>query len=128
MLKEEVAPVWQDLIPSRFLEDSCGQLGKRLWDMDIALECRTTIRVHSDPKLLSRILENLLLNALETGGDGQLVHIDATSDDDQGRDVIKITDNGPRIAADLLPDVLFEPLKTTNLKERESASGRYTAL
>jgi putative PEP-CTERM system histidine kinase len=116
MLKGEVAPEWQDLELSRFLEDHSAQLGKKLGAMNIALDCRTSIRLKSDPKLLSRILENLLLNALEAGGDGQAVRINASRDDDQGQAVIEITDNGSGIAADLLPDALFEPFKTTKPK------------
>ena len=53
MLKEEVAPVWQDMELRQFLEDHCAQLGKKLGAMDIALDCRTSIRVNSDPKLFS---------------------------------------------------------------------------
>jgi hypothetical protein len=116
MLKGEVAPVWQDLKLSRFIEEHCGQLGKKLGAMNIALDCRTSIRVKSDPRLLSRILENLLLNALEAGGGGRVVRINASRDDDQGQAVIEITDNGPGITADLLPGALFEPFKTTKPK------------
>ena len=116
MLKGEVAPVWQDLKLSRFIAERCGQLGKKLGAMNIALDCRTTIRVKSDPRLLSHILENLLLNALEAGGDGRVVRISTSRDDDQGQAIIEITDNGPGIAANLLPGALFEPFKTTKPK------------
>ena len=44
------------------------------------------------------------------------MRINASRDDDQGQAVIEITDNGPGIAADLLPDALFEPFKTTKPK------------
>ena len=116
ILKGEVAPVWQDLDLNRFLADHSGQLGKKLGAMNIALDCRTSIRVNSDPQLLFRILENLLLNALEAGGVGPVLRIKAARDDNQGQAVIEITDNGPGIAADLLPDALFEPFKTTKPK------------
>ena len=113
LLKGEVAPLWQDMELRQFLEDHCAQLGKKLGAMDIALDCRTSIRVNSDPQLLLRILENLLLNALEAGGDERVLRITAARDDDQGQAVIEFMDNGPGIAADLLPDALFEPFKTT---------------
>jgi putative PEP-CTERM system histidine kinase len=116
LLKGEVAPLWQDMELRQFLEDHCAQLGKKLGAVDIALDCRTSIRVNSDPQLLLRILENLLLNALEAGGDGRVLRITAARDDDQGQAVIEFTDNGPGIAADLLPDALFEPFKTTKPK------------
>ena len=59
------------------------------------------------------ILENLLLNGFEAQGEGALVQIRAGRDDDTGQALIEVMDNGPGIAEDLLPDLLFEPFKTT---------------
>ncbi len=116
MLKDEIAPVWQDMELRQFLEDHCAQLGKKLEAMNIALDCRTSIRVNSDPKLLFPVLENLLLNALEAGGGGRVVRIKASRDDGQGQAIIEITDSGRGIAVNLLPDALFQPFKTTKSK------------
>ena len=44
------------------------------------------------------------------------MRIKASSDDDQGQAVIEITDSGPGIAVNLLPNALFEPFKTTKPK------------
>jgi putative PEP-CTERM system histidine kinase len=113
MIKAEVTPVRQELELGRFLKDRCQHLGKKLGSLKIDLDCRSPIQIYSDPKLLSSILENLLLNALEARDGGAVVRINVFRDDDQGQAVIKITDNGPGIAADLLPEALFEPFKTT---------------
>jgi signal transduction histidine kinase len=113
VLKGETAPVWQDLELCRFLNDLCRQLGKKLAGIEIKLDCHTEIRVHTDPGLLSPILENVLLNVLEAGSDGTIVRIDAGTDDEKGQAVIEILDNGPGIPQELLPDALFEPFKTT---------------
>jgi len=37
----------------------------------------------------------------------------AVRDDDTGQAIVAIIDNGPGIAEELLPDVLFEPFKTS---------------
>ena len=63
--------------------------------------------------LLTTILENLLLNAFEAGGEGTAVRIRTARDDIGRKAVVEIIDNGPGIAQELLPDALFEPFKTS---------------
>jgi putative PEP-CTERM system histidine kinase len=116
MLKGEVTPRWQNLELNRFLGDLCGRFEKKSETFKIAHESPTVIHVHTDPKLLSRILDNLLINAIEASGDGTSVRIKVGRDDDHGQAIIEVTDNGPGIAEDLLPDSLFKPFKTTKPK------------
>jgi signal transduction histidine kinase len=116
LLKGESVPVWQDLELCPFLNDLCRQLGKKLAGIRITLDCSTEIHVHTDPGLLSPVLENILLNVLEAGGNGTIVRIDAGRDDEERQAVIQIMDNGPGIPQELLPDALFEPFKTTKPK------------
>jgi putative PEP-CTERM system histidine kinase len=113
MLKMEVIPKWEIVDLRRFLEDLCGQLKKKLKVISVVFNCRTSIRLKTDPMLLSRIVENLLLNSLEAGGEGTRISIDMSTDEDQGQAVIEILDSGPGIAAHLLPDALFAPYQTT---------------
>jgi signal transduction histidine kinase len=124
LLKAEIAPVWSDLPLKPFLEDRCRELGRKLSGMAITLECPPDVRITTDPTLLARILENLLLNAFEAGGAPPAVAI-AVALEPAGQALLRITDNGPGIAPDLLPDALFEPLKTT--KPQGSGIGLWQA-
>ena len=58
-------------------------------------------------------MENLVLNAMEAGGKGTEVRINAFYNENQRQAVIEVTDNGPGIPQHILPDALFEPYKTT---------------
>jgi len=71
------------------------------------------MQVSTDPELLFSILENLLLNAFEAGAEGTIVQIRTDRDDNGRQAIVEIIDNGPGIAEELLPDVLFEPFKTS---------------
>ena len=42
-----------------------------------------------------------------------MVKIRTARDDDTGQAMVAIIDNGPGIAEELLPDILFEPFKTS---------------
>jgi putative PEP-CTERM system histidine kinase len=112
-LKDEIAAEWQDLELYRFLTDFIGKLKNKLPSMEVAVEGSSAIRINSDPELLTSILENLLLNAYEARGEGTVVRIEICRDDDARQILVKIIDNGPGIAAELLPDALFEPFKSS---------------
>jgi putative PEP-CTERM system histidine kinase len=120
-LKDEITPARQDLELSRFLQDCTQRLKTKLPSMKINIECKGEMQVKTDPELLFSILENLLLNAFEAQGDGAIVQIRTGRDDDNIQAVVEIIDNGPGIAEELLPDVLFEPFKT--IKEGGSGIG-----
>ena len=120
---DEVKPVNRSLDLGFFL-DACWQaMETRLASMACQIECRDDIEIHTDPGLLSSILENLLLNAFEAGG--TVVTIRAGLDGDLRAVVVVIYDDGPGIAEGLLPDRLFEPFKTT--KEGGSGIGLWQA-
>ena len=87
--------------------------------MEINIECKSEIQISTDPELFFSILENLLLNAFEARKKGTVVQIRISRDDNAGQAVVEIMDNGPGIAEELLPDVLFEPFKTS----RDGGSG-----
>nr|HDM99962.1 PEP-CTERM system histidine kinase PrsK [Deltaproteobacteria bacterium] len=115
-LKGESAPTWEKLELCNFLKGRFRQLGKKLSNLKISLECEAEVHVNTDSGLLSSILENLLINVLEAGGDGTEVHITTSRDCDNKQAIIEITDNGPGIPQELLPNALFEPFKTSKPK------------
>jgi putative PEP-CTERM system histidine kinase len=125
LLKAEIAPAWTDLPLKAFLEKRCRELGRKLPGMSITLDCPPDARITTDPTLLARILENLLLNAFEAGGDPPAVTIAITLDPTARQVALCVTDNGPGIAQNLLPDALFEPFKTT--KPQGSGIGLWQA-
>ena len=111
-LKDEITPVWQNLELCSFLQDCRRRLKKKLLSMEINIKCKSEMQVSTDPELFFSILENLLLNAFEAQGEGTVVQIRISTDDIR-QAVVEIMDNGPGIAEELLPDVLFEPFKTS---------------
>jgi putative PEP-CTERM system histidine kinase len=113
LLKAEIAPAWTELALKPFLEERCRELGRKLPGMTIELACPPDLHITTDPTLLARIQENLFLNAYEAGGDPPAVTLSVALDPVARQAVLRVTDNGPGIAPDLLPDALFEPLKTT---------------
>ena len=112
-LKDEITPERRDLELGQLLMDCRCRLEKKLPSITIDIECKDKIQVRTDPELLFSILENLLLNAFEAQGEGTIVKIDAGRDDDTGQAIVAVIDNGPGIAEALLPDLLFEPFKTS---------------
>ena len=118
-LKDEITPKRQNLELGHFLQGCRRRLETKLASMEINIECKSEMQVSSDPELLFSILENLLLNAFEAGGEGTIVQIRTGRHDNGTQAVVEIIDNGPGIAKELLPDALFEPFKTS----KEGGSG-----
>ena len=112
-LKDDITPVRQNFELGRFLQDCRRRLEKKLSAMEIDIECKIKIEVITDPEILFSVMENLLLNAFEARGVGAVVQIRIRRDDDNRHALVEVMDNGPGIPEALLPDVLFEPFKTS---------------
>jgi putative PEP-CTERM system histidine kinase len=114
-LKGEITPTLKDKDLEAVLSQNLGQLKKRLLSLEIALHCEARITIETDPDLLRTILENLLLNAFEAGGNGTKVNIRCYQNSHE-KAMLEISDNGPGLPSELLPDAVFEPFKTTKTK------------
>ncbi|MGB5986886.1 MAG: hypothetical protein WBG37_16410, partial [Desulfobacterales bacterium] len=67
-LSAEITPQLGNLDLGQYLTDCRRRLRTQLPTLAIQVACKNGIAVHSDPKLLYSVLENLLINALEAGG------------------------------------------------------------
>ena len=111
-LKGETRPAIKAVEIGQFVHDCCKELTRKLLNLTIDVQCRLSLIVKTDSKIVTQILENLMLNAIEAGGPGTLVQVNVSNADHKSVQ-LEITDNGPGIPAELLPDRLFGPFKTT---------------
>jgi putative PEP-CTERM system histidine kinase len=111
-LKGEMTPKLEEIELCAMLQNSRNDWIKRLPGLDVTFQCKPPIVIKTDTELLLRIMENLLLNALEAGGTGTVVEITCRNDSNN-RAIIEIIDNGPGLPSELLPDALFEPFKSS---------------
>lgn len=109
-LNEEMVPDIRPVELCELLRACRHRFAQKMPDLDIALECPPAFSIRTDPEFIHKILENLLINAWEAGGGETAVRIKVTADS-----MIRIVlqDSGPGIQADLLPQALFEPFKTS---------------
>ena len=113
-LKGEKKPELEEIELCAFLEKLKMESGRRLPGLNLAIECNAPVGMKTDTEMLSRIMENLFLNALEAGGPGTSVVVACQEKDDVV--AIDVKDDGPGLPPDLSPDSIFEPFKTTKPK------------
>ena len=113
-LKGEKKPEMEKIELCDFLEKIRRESGRRLPGLNIAIYCDAPVDMRTDPEMLSRIMENLLLNALEAGGQGTSVVVSCGVKNDVV--AIDVKDDGPGLPPDLSPESIFEPFKTTKPK------------
>jgi len=111
-IRREIVPAPQEIRLSETLTEACQKLQRRLQGLRLFIRLEDNVSVFTDPELLIRILENLMLNALEAGGEGTVVDI-SSKRPSPDRVQILLTDTGPGLPKDLLPDAIFEPFITT---------------
>ncbi len=114
VMKRDIVPVFREIELCKLLEDECRKTERRLQGLRVNVECDESTVIRSDPELLTRVIENILLNAFEAGDGSTLVNIRIS--DSENRLSIHIRDNGPGIPAELLPDRIFEPFYSTKSK------------
>ncbi|TKB12411.1 XrtA/PEP-CTERM system histidine kinase PrsK [Desulforhopalus sp. IMCC35007] len=118
-LKDEITPELKRINLWKVLDGCCCRLEAQLPTLEVKFENKDDIEVISDPVLLCSILENLLLNSKQASRKDTIVKIKITTDENSGQVFVELSDNGPGIPGDLLPDALFEPFKTS----KEGGSG-----
>lgn len=96
-----------------FLRDWVGRVSKKPTGLKLRFSCPDPLRVRLDREFLTVILENLLMNSLQAGGEGTEVSLEVTEDED-GWVTLRVRDNGPGIPDWLLPDKLFQPFRSTS--------------
>ena len=90
--------------------ESLGQLASRK-GVAVRLESEDSVRAFIDPSALSRIVENLLLNAIEADGDGGTVVVKVAR---HGEILtVIVSDDGPGFDRRYLDDDLFRPFVST---------------
>jgi len=114
VLKRDVVPVYRDVEIGKMLEEECRKLERRLQGLAVQVQYPESIAFRTDPELLMRVMENILLNAFEAGNAETLVTIRILKEERYL--IITVEDNGPGISSHLLPDKIFEPFYSTKSK------------
>ncbi|HEX4683863.1 MAG TPA: HAMP domain-containing sensor histidine kinase, partial [Gemmatimonadaceae bacterium] len=90
---------------SRALAPQLAELG-----VDMSVGVPETEMLHVDHAAMEQVLTNLVMNAAQAAGSGGLVAVRVRSE--PASHVIEVVDDGPGIAANVLPRI-FEPFFTT---------------
>jgi len=81
--------------------------------LEVRLECAQPVQATADPAYVRTILENLVDNSMHSLRDvGRTGRITIRVASEEGRAVVRVSDDGPALAAEVR-DSLFEPLRTT---------------
>mgnify|MGYP005843433605 CR=1 FL=1 len=117
-LKGEIRAKKEEVELQGFLNELVEGVLKKSTGLEVSLECSGSVTGRVDRGLLATVLENLLINALQSGGEGTRVRVEASKGPD-GTLVLGVLDDGPGIPEEMLPDRLFQAFETG----RKSGSG-----
>jgi putative PEP-CTERM system histidine kinase len=109
-LRDDMVAQTEKVAIEELMAGCIGRLSKKLPDLEVVLEGCSSTSMETDPDFVYRILENLLINALEAGARRVVIRTQVRGDAIVQLD---LQDDGPGISADLLPRVLFDPFKTS---------------
>lgn len=96
----------------------------RYRDLDVTGE---PVTIYGDPKLLRRLVRNLIENAIKHGAAPVKVRVTRLDEDGKSGAVLTVSDNGPGISADLA-DQVFEPFHRGPSRGKVGGSGLGLAL
>ena len=77
----------------------------------VSTEYSTLPRINLDRQQISKVITNLVLNAIEATPSGRRVHVSTHAE--LGWAIIRVEDNGCGMSAEFIRDSLFRPFKTT---------------
>ena len=97
-----------------FLEGLIMRIKPRFMDVDIVRNIDDALSVKTDPDVLDRILENIIVNATEAVGKDGLITITARMD--KGSPLFSVSDNGEGMTDEFIRESLFKPFQTTKKK------------
>jgi signal transduction histidine kinase len=119
MSKFKTIPQYVEIHPKTFkikpfLEELLLGLRPRLENIQVIQDINGVFELTTDPDILEKILENIVVNATEAIGDDGIITISAFMDGDSP--VFTITDNGIGMSDEYIRDKLFKPFQTTQDK------------
>ncbi|MEA2101847.1 MAG: ATP-binding protein, partial [Thermodesulfobacteriota bacterium] len=101
----------EDICIASFVKGIVQRLSPSLAGIHVILKIEDGLEVNSDPEVVERILENLILNAAQASLEGGEVVISAFSREE---DVVYcVADNGPGMDEDFISRRLYRPFQTT---------------
>jgi signal transduction histidine kinase len=116
-------PSLEESVDLREAAEKAIRLGQGRGAAHIQLVAPGPVRAAADEETVVRVLLNLVLNATESlppGGPGP--HVELRLDVHGTWAVCDVTDNGPGVAPEVLPQ-LFQPFVTTKLREHGTGVG-----
>jgi len=96
------------------VDNLLGNLQPRLVNIEIVRNIDGKLEIQSDPDMLGKILENIIVNATEAVSANGKITITAKKDGDGC--TISIKDNGTGMSEEFIRDRLFKPFQTTKKK------------
>ena len=97
-----------------FFEELLAELNPRLEHIQVIHDFQSPFELTTDPDILYKILENIIVNATEAVGDDGIISITAGIKGDSP--VFTITDNGIGMTDEYIREKLFKPFQTTKNK------------
>jgi putative PEP-CTERM system histidine kinase len=94
-----------------FLEKLLAGLSPRLEHIQVIHDINSAFELTTDPDILDKILENIIVNATEAVGDDGIITIAAGIEGDSP--IFTITDNGIGMTDEYIREKLFKPFQTT---------------
>jgi two-component system, NtrC family, C4-dicarboxylate transport sensor histidine kinase DctB len=107
-------PEMERVALDRVVADIAGDVGPIAAEDGLAvrLHCDQPVAANADPRYVRTIIENLLDNSIQSLRGAGRGHITIRVASEDGKAVVRVTDDGPAIDAEVR-SALFEPLRTT---------------